>query len=415
MRENPPPMAEPGRSPHPFVYTVMVLPFGASAGYAQVTLAYLATKSGLTVQQGAVLVAASLFPQMWKFFWAPVADLTFSRRRWYVISCLLCAFGMFGTAAVPLTPSTFRIVEALVLASSVASTFLGFALEGLIAHLTAPSDRGRVSGWYQAGNMAGTGLGGGFGLWLVSHLHHSWESGLVLGILTLCCAVVLPWVPDVPAEPRGRGVGSAVRNVAGDFWRMICSRVGVLSAVLCIVPVGTGAATGVLAQAEVAAKWGAGPGHVELVQGFLNGIVSMIGSIIGGYGCVRLGGRLGYAVFGGIMAAIAAAMAFLPAVPITYISCSLAYAFATGLCYAAFSCFVLEAIGAGNAATKYNGLASLSNTPIWYMGLLLAAVESSFGPRGMLLAESGLGILGILVFAAVAGSWRARPAPAESR
>ena len=72
------------------------------------------------------------------------------------------------------------------------------------------------------------------------------------------------------------------------------------------VPVGTGAASGVLAQAEVAAKWGAGPSHVELVQGFLNGIISMIGSIVGGYGCVRLGGRLGYAVFGGIMAAIAA-------------------------------------------------------------------------------------------------------------
>ena len=154
---------------------------------------------------------------------------------------------------------------------------------------------------------------------------------------------------------------------------------------------------------------------MELVQGFLNGIVSMIGSIIGGYGCIRLGGRVGYAVFGGIMAAIAAAMAVLPAVPITYISGSLAYAFATGLCYAAFSCFVLEAIGAGNAATKYNGLASLSNTPIWYMGLLLAAVEARFGPRSMLLAESGLGIAGIVVFAAIAGMWRARPAARRAR
>ena len=404
-------MTDQRRSPHPFVYTILVLPFGASSGYASVTLAYLATKSGLSVEQGAVLVAASLFPQMWKFFWSPVADLTLSRRRWYLLSCVMCAAGMFGTAAVPLEPPTFRLVEALVLASSVAATFLGFALEGLIAHLTPPSDRGRVSGWYQAGNMAGTGIGGGIGLWLASNLHHGWESGLILGALTLGCAAVLPWIPDVPAESRGMSAGKAIGNTAVDFWRMIRSRVGVLSAILCIVPVGTGAASGVLAQAEVAANWGAGPGHVELVQGFLNGIVSMFGSIVGGYGCIRLGGRVGYVVFGGFMAAITAAMALLPATPPTYISCSLAYAFATGLCYAAFSCFVLEAIGAGSAATKYNALASLSNAPIWYMGLILAAVAQHRGPRDMLFAESGFGLLGILVFAVVAGAWRAHPAP----
>jgi hypothetical protein len=44
------------------------------------------------------------------------------------------------------------------------------------------------------------------------------------------------------------------------------------------------------------------------------------------------------------------------------------------------------------------------------MGLVLAAVEERFGPRDMLLAESGFGILGILVFAAFAGAWRERPA-----
>jgi hypothetical protein len=111
------------------------------------------------------------------------------------------------------------------------------------------------------------------------------------------------------------------------------------------------------------------------------------------------------------MAAIAAAMAVLPTTPATFVWCSLAYAFATGLCYAAFSCYVLEAIGAGNAATKYNALASLSNTPIWYMGLVLAAIEERFGPRNMLFAESGFAVVGILIFAAVAGAWRERPAP----
>lgn len=109
------------------------------------------------------------------------------------------------------------------------------------------------------------------------------------------------------------------------------------------------------------------------------------------------------------MAGVTAFMAVSPASPFVYVAGSLAYALTTGFCFAAFSGFVLDAIGAGNAATKYNGFASLSNTPIWYMGLLLAAVDTRFGPKGMLLAESACGVIGILVFSAAAAAWRRRP------
>ena len=50
-----------------------------------------------------------------------------------------------------------------------------------------------------------------------------------------------------------------------------------------------------------------------------------------------------------------------------YVIYTLLYAVITGLTYAGFSAFVLEAMGTGAAATKYNVFASLSNTPIWYM------------------------------------------------
>jgi hypothetical protein len=109
------------------------------------------------------------------------------------------------------------------------------------------------------------------------------------------------------------------------------------------------------------------------------------------------------------MAAVTAGMAAAPATPLVYVTFCLGYALVTGLCFAAFSGFVLDAIGAGNAATKYNGFASLSNTPIWYMGLLLAVAETHLGPKGMLLMESACGLLGILVFAAAAVAWRPRP------
>ena len=320
---------------------------------------------------------------------------------------------MFAMAAVPLGPSTLRLMEAVILITSVASTFLGFAVEAMMAHLTPPADRGRVSGWFQAGNLGGTGIGGGLGLWLLTNLPAGWLSGLILAVLMLACVTALPLLPDVPAESRHTSIGGAMRNVAVDLWQVARSRDGVLSAVLCFVPVGTGAVSGVLAQAEVASHWGAGAHTVELVQEFLTGLISMVGCIVGGYGCKRLGSRNAYLVYGGIMAAVTAVMGALPATPLVYVACSLTYSFITGFCFVAFSAFVLDAIGAGNAATKYNGFASISNTPIWYMGLLLAAVETRFGASGMLFAESACGLLGILVFSAAAAAWR-RPIPAST-
>jgi hypothetical protein len=35
------------------------------------------------------------------------------------------------------------------------------AVESLMAYNTAPSELGRTAGWFQAGNLGGSGLGGG--------------------------------------------------------------------------------------------------------------------------------------------------------------------------------------------------------------------------------------------------------------
>ena len=407
------PSEKPRPAAHPLAFTVLVVPFGATFGFVSVALAFLATQRGLTVQQGAELIAAGMFPNVVKLLWAPVADTTLTRKRWYLLACVLSAAGMFAMAAVPLGPSTLRLMEAVIFITSVASTFLGFAVEAMMAHLTPPADRGRVSGWFQAGNLGGNGIGGGMGLWLLTNLPAGWLAGLILAGLTLACAAALPLLPEVPAEARPTSIAGTVRNVALDFWRAMSSRDGVLSAVLCFVPVGTGAASGVLAQAEVAAHWHAGVHAVELVQGFLTGVISMVGCVVGGYGCKRLGSRTAYVVYGAAMAGVTATMAVLPASPLVYVAGGLTYSFITGFCFAAFSAFVLDAIGAGNAATKYNGFASISNAPIWYMGLLLAAVETRLGGRGMLFAESAFGLLGILVFSATAAAWR-RPVPAAA-
>lgn len=81
-----------------------------------------------------------------------------------------------------------------------------------------------------------------------------------------------------------------------------------------------------------------------------------------------------------------------------YVGWSLVYSFAVGLAYAAFTAFVLEAMGTGSGATKYNVFASLSNFPIWWAGLLLGFVADKSGPRTMLFGEAAIGVVGVVVF-----------------
>jgi PAT family beta-lactamase induction signal transducer AmpG len=63
---------------------------------------------------------------------------------------------------------------------------------------------------------------------------------------------------------------------------------------------------------------------------------------------------------------------------------------------------VLEAIGLGAAATKYNLFASLSNMPIAYMTLVAGWAHTRWGAGGMLHTEAVIGVLAILLFIGVA-------------
>jgi hypothetical protein len=74
----------------------------------------------------------------------------------------------------------------------------------------------------------------------------------------------------------------------------------------------------------------------------------------------------------------------------------------TGFAYAAFSAVVLEAIGHGAAATKYNVFASLSNMPIAYMTLVDGWTHTRAGAGTMLQVEALIAVAAIGVFIGVA-------------
>src|SRR5262249_8069009 len=88
--------------------------------------------------------------------------------------------------------------------------------------------------------------------------------------------------------------------------------------------------------------------------------------------------------------------------PATFVVGGLAYSWVAGMAFAAFTGFVLEVIGAGAAATKYNIFAALSNAPITYMGLVLAWSVAWFKPGGMLLTEAGGELAGVAILTVAA-------------
>jgi PAT family beta-lactamase induction signal transducer AmpG len=397
------------RPAHPVVFMVLITPFGAMAGYLTVAIAYLLSHAGLPVDEVAELVAASFIPQTWKFLWAPVADTTLSRKKWYVIAGIISAAGILATGVLPATPQSLPWLYVVVLTSNFAVTFLAMATESLLAYDTPEDQKGRASGWFQAGNLGGSGLGGGAGLWMAQNLPAPWMAGAVLAFVCLACCAALLFVREPPPMPRAGHYGRDLAQVAIDLWAVAKSRTGLLALLICFLPIGTGAASGLWS--AVARDWHASADTVAFATGVASGLVSAAGCFIGGWLCDRLDRKGAYALFGALLALCATAMAAAPRTEAMYIVFTTLYALISGLTYAAFSALVLETIGRGAAATKYNLYASLSNMPIAYMIVINGWAHARWGAGGMLYVEAAIGVVALGVFVAVAAATGRRGTP----
>jgi MFS family permease len=285
------------------------------------------------------------------------------------------------------------------------------SVEGLMAHATPPDERGRAAGWFQAGNLGGAGIGGGLGLTIAEHVD-SQIAFIVIALSLGACTLGLFLVPEAPrileeGAAIARSFGEKAKLLCRKLWqvlrelfRMVGSRRGIVGLTLCFMPIGSAAAAGIFS-GETAKVWGASADLVATTTGFAAGIAGAVGCFVGGLMSDRFGRRLAYAGAGVIMALVAVVMALAPQDPTNYAIWSLAYQFAAGIAYGTFTAFVLEVIGKGAAATKYNLLASLSNIPITYMTKVDGWASVKYGPVKMLLVDAGSEIAGIVVFVLV--------------
>ncbi len=300
MAHAPPAPTGAHHSPHPFLFLVLFIPFGAVPGFLTVALAYELSKKGISTGDIAIVVGLSYLCLIFKWLWAPLVDTLLTRKIWYVGSTLVCGMGLWlaGRAAMGEHPSLPLISLALTI-SNFTSTLLAMAVESLMAASVPDNQRGRAGGWSQAGNLGGQGLGGGLSLWLIQSCGLSdAASGGVLGLLCALCCLALFWVDDSRQllkvegheEAAGHlGLKAALTAIVGDLWDLLRSRVGVMALLICLLPIGSGAAQNLWS--PIAGEWHASANTVAFVTGAMSGLISALGCLLGGWLCDRMDRR----------------------------------------------------------------------------------------------------------------------------
>jgi PAT family beta-lactamase induction signal transducer AmpG len=378
----------------PVTFFFLVLPYGISSGFVSITLPFILTRSGFSVAISASIVAIGVSANLWRFLWGPVADLTLTARRWYLIGLVTAAGTLLLLGLMPLRQNEVGILMAMVFISQVASTLIVLPVGGLMAHTVGEEAKGRAAGWYQAGNLGGTGIGGGAGVWLASHVSKE-AAGSALALAMLASAVALYFASDVRIVTT-ETIGQRLRLLGRDIFSMLHSAIPLFTIVLVCSPIGAAAMNNLWS--AVAPDWRVDANTVALVTGLLNGAISAVGCVVGGWMADRVGRWSAYFGSGTALALVAIIMAATPRTPATYSLGVLAYSFFGGVAYAAFSAVVLFAIGRGAASTKYATLSSLGNLPVVYMTTANGWVHDRFGTAWMLQTDA-LSAVGCIVLA----------------
>jgi len=428
------------RPPPAFLYFILFLPFGATSAFVGTTIVNMWSRGGVhdaaldalmashalpdafkliaapfvdgfwnigtalfdTGSRGGIgeaalgaMVAANILPHTFKVLWAPLVDTVWNGRAWYIVGNLVSSAAIIATGLLAISEHNVGLLTTMVLINGFATTFVGMTTEALMAHVCPPEQRGMAAGWSQAGNVGG-GIVGGMALILYDQTAIQWLPAVVVGVTLLSCSVVLLWFRPIHPIDRPTFFESAkdlVRDVKGIFW----SRSGLIGAALCILPIGSGAAANLFAADRFMAEWGVSTSLVAFLNGAGGGLAAMLGSLSGGRLSDVIEKKRAYALSGIALAATAFAMALMPRSTATYVVWVLAYQFAIGMCYATFTGFVLDVIGKGAAATKYNLLASLANIPITLMGRWDGRIAEDHGHGTMLWFDGAMGVAGAVV------------------
>jgi MFS transporter, PAT family, beta-lactamase induction signal transducer AmpG len=409
MRDDNPP------HPPPWLFGVTGIPYGVCGGFVATTMPFFARKAGISVENIGWYGTALMFPPVVQFLYAPIVDIGPKRKHWLIIVAAVGAACLALALTMPL-PSRINSFFALAFAGQTISGLVGSCNGGLMAATLPDRLRGAAAGWLNVGNLTG----GAIGAWLTLTLAQWGVPPAIVGG-ALAVLMTAPAIASIAVIEPTRGATRPAREIFRTLWRdvarVVRSRQGWTGVLFCLSPVGTAALLNYFS--ALAPDYRASDGMVAFINGPVNGLVTAVGSLVGGYVCDRANRRAMYLLSGALTALAGIAMAMAPMVPMTYAVGVSIYLLVAGFCYAAFSSVVLETIGKGGAAasTRYALFVSAGNCAIAYVGWIDTRFHHNYGARGLLGVDAGLNVLGIVALSALFtlfGAWKKRDATEEA-
>lgn len=377
--------------PH-YMFFLMV-PTGISQGFFTIVLPYVLIQHGFAVATTAGIVAVGASASLFRFLFGPFVDLSLSLKKWYWISMIALTSTLLLLSNINYSVKDHFSLTMMVFTSQIAANFLMMPVTAFIAKCIPESRKGAASGWFQAGMLAGIGLGGGAGLWLATHYSVS-ASGLILCGNCFLFGLVVLLIKDVHYD-KIKNITTELRYMGKDMLALIRVPLALFTIILICMPIGSGAASNLWS--AIALDWKTDADTVALITGIISGVVSTLGCVLGGYVVDKWGVWVGYLFSGGLCAVVTLVMALMPMDPVVFIAGVLAYTFGIGLINAAFTAVIIFAIGKKNVVTKYALLASFGNLPVVYMTAFDGWAHDKYNSKWMLLAEAAAGFMFIII------------------
>jgi MFS transporter, PAT family, beta-lactamase induction signal transducer AmpG len=389
-----------------WMFGITSIPYGVYGAFTATLLPFLFANAKISLQDIGWYGTATLIPTWFNFLYAPVVDLGMRRRSWLVLAAVLSG-ACLGAAVLQPLPSGKMTFAVFTFVGQVLNGLISSANGGLMATTLDDRQRGKAGGWYNAGNLGGGAIGAGLILGLLDRLPRP-QIALLLMAVTVLPALAAFAIDEPPAR-KDVDAREHAKAMLRDIWNTARSRPGWTGMLFCISPVGTAALLNyfaAMANTFHAEKW-----TVVLVNGWLNGLITAAGSVLGGLLCDRIDRRLAYLLSGALTALVGVGMAISPINGTTYAVGVCIYFFVAGFCYAAFSAVVLEAVGkaGASASAQYALFVAAGNIAITYVGFIDTRFENT---RHLLGADAGLNLLGVVVLGVVVALvYRKKPAP----
>lgn len=399
------------RGVRPPAFALLYMAWGLCSGFLTIAMGYGLAQAGVSVAAIAGLVGLFLFPQSAKLVIGPIVDVSLTIPRWYWLSTLATLAALAGIAVTPLTTAALPLLSALCLTLGIGTAVSATAVTAMMAQTNTLAERGAVSGWQQAGQLGGQGIGGGAGLWLAQHGAGIAGAALLMAVVILLAALPMRRVA-LPPRPPGLKLAPQFRALGRTLLGFVRTRQVVLAILLSLTPVGLAASANLWG--AVADDWGASADLVALTTGALGGVASIPGALLGGYLADRYPRRAVFFATGAVSIIGLVVMALAPHTPGWFGAMVLVNAALTGAVWAAIGAVCFECLGGAGAATLGATLSSTANLPVPVVTMIVGGVQSRSGSTAMLLTEAGLGVAGLLVMGLVVALWRpaANPHPA---